>query len=67
MRVFNFYVNYVIADEFSDKPEFGNLPFSAEGNSYEEARSKALEYAQSIARSHNDGDAESFYFYISHD
>ena len=65
MRIFNFYVEYVIRSDLNHDFESGELPFTVEGDNYEEARAKALEFAQSIARGYNGNNFETFYFRIT--
>ena len=64
MRIFNFYVDFVIKSNLNHDFENGYLPFTVQGTSYEKARTQALEFAQSIARGYNDNDFEDFYFRI---
>lgn len=64
-RFFNFYVDYVITSNLDNNLETGELPITMEGNSYEEARTKALDFAQSIARCYNSNNLEDFYFRIT--
>lgn len=63
-RFFNFYVDYVITSNLDNNLETGELPITMEGNSYEEARTKTLDFAQSISRCYNNSDFEVFYFRI---
>lgn len=64
-QAFSFYVNYIIIDDLNNNYETGELPITMEGNNYEEARSKALDFAQSISRCYNNSDFEVFYFRIT--
>ena len=66
MKRFNFNVNYVEINE--DTVEIDNIrdiAFSAVADTYEEARTKALEFAQSISRCYNDNDETAFFFRIT--
>lgn len=65
MQKFNFDVNYLEVNRITlNVTNRGNIPFSAIANTYEECRSKALEFAQSIARCYNDNRETAFYFRI---
>ena len=64
MRLFNFYVDFVIKSSLDHDFKGGCLPFTVKGTSYEEARAQALEFAQSIARGYSNNDFEDFYFRI---
>lgn len=65
MRIFNFYVDYVVKSHLNHDFESGEIPFTVRGTSYEEARAQALDFAQTIARGYNNNDFEDFYFRIA--
>lgn len=68
MKKFNFYVNYVEVNKVAPKiTKLGEIPFSTMANTYEEGRSKALEFAQSIARCYESNDESAFFFLIGID
>ena len=65
MKKFNFNVNYVEINRITlEATQFGITPFSTMANTYEEGRTKALEFAQSIARCYNSNKESSFYFRV---
>lgn len=65
MQKFNFNVSYLEVSKTTLKiTNGGKIPFSAVANTYEECRSKALEFAQSIARCYNDNKETTFFFRI---
>lgn len=45
----------------------GKIPFSAMADTYEEGRTKALEFAQSVARCYNDNEETAFFFAVCRD
>lgn len=63
MRIYNFYVNYVIKSHLNHDFITGKLPFTVKGTNYKEARAQAFEFAQSIARGYENSIFE-FYFRI---
>ena len=65
MHAFSFNVTYVVTNVPSNNYEYGNLPITVEADNYEEARSKALEFGQSVARCYILSDFETFYFLIT--
>lgn len=66
MKKFNFNVNYVeINEDTVEIDSIRDIAFSAVANTYEEARTKALEFAQSISRCYNDNDETAFFFRIT--
>ena len=68
MKKFNFNVNYVEVSKATLKTtNLGVIPFSAMANTYEEGRTKALEFAQSIARRYNDNKETAFFFRVCRD
>ena len=68
MQKFNFNVSYVEVSKTTLKStNLGAIPFSAMANTYEEGRTKALEFAQSIARCYNDNKETAFFFRVCRD
>lgn len=66
MKRFNFNVNYVEINENTvEIDSVRDIAFSAVADTYEEARTKALEFAQSISRCYNDNDETAFFFRIT--
>lgn len=64
MEQFNYYVNYVEVNKSTLATSFGKIPFSTMAETFEEGRTKALEFAQSISRCYNDNNASAFFFQI---
>jgi hypothetical protein len=65
MKKFNFDVSYVEINRVTlEAAQFGAIPFSTIANTYEEGRTKALEFAQSIARCYNSNRESAFYFRV---
>jgi hypothetical protein len=65
MQEFNFYVECVEIDRItSEVAQFGEIPFFTIADTYEEGRTEALEFAQSIARCYNDNKESIFYFRV---
>ena len=65
MQRFDFTVMYVEVSKTTMKTiQFGELSFSAVADTYEEGRTKALEFAQSVARCYNDNDECAFFFQV---
>lgn len=68
MQKFNFNVSYVEVSKTTLKTTtLGAIPFSAMADTYEEGRTKALEFAQSIARCYNDNKETAFFFRVCRD
>ena len=68
MQKFNFYVSYVEVNKTTKQTiQIGEIPFSAMASSYEEGRTKALEFAQSVARCYNDNKETAFFFRVCRD
>lgn len=68
MQKFNFNVNYVEVDKTTLKAtNVGVISFSAMADTYEEGRTKALEFAQSISRCYNDNKEAAFFFRVCRD
>lgn len=66
MKRFNFNVNYAeINKDTVEIDSIRDIAFSAVADTYEEARTKALEFAQSISRCYNDNDETAFFFRIT--
>lgn len=66
MKRFNFDVNYVEVSETTLKmTNLGDIPFAVMADTYEEARSEALEFAQALSRCYNDNDETAFFFRIT--
>lgn len=66
MKRFNFNVNYAeINEDTVEIDSIRDIAFSAVADTYEEARTKALEFAQSISRCYNDNDETAFFFRIT--
>ena len=66
MQKFNFYVSYLEVSKTTFKITNGGLiPFSAVADTYEEGRTKALEFAQSLARCYNDNEESTLFFRIT--
>lgn len=65
MKKFNFNVSYVEVNKTTlEAAQFGAIPFSTMANTYEEGRTKALEFAQPIARCYNSNKESAFYFRV---
>ena len=68
MQKFNFIVNYVEVGKTTLKAtNVGVILFSAMADTYEEGRTKALEFAQSISRCYNDNKKSAFFFRVCRD
>lgn len=68
MQRFNFIVSYVEVSKTTMRAtQAGEISFSTITDTYEEGRTKALEFAQSIARCYNDNNESAFFFQISRD
>ena len=68
MQKFNFIVNYVEVGKTTLKStNVGVIFFSAMADTYEEGRTKALEFAQSISRCYNDNKETAFFFRVCRD
>lgn len=68
MQKFNFVVNYVEVNRITlSITHLGKISFSAMANTYEEGRTKALEFAQSVARCYNDNEETAFFFAVCRD
>ena len=66
MKRFNFNVNYVeINEDTVEIDSIQDIAFSTVADTYEEARTKALEFAQSISRCYNDNEESVFFFRIT--
>ena len=66
MQKFSFNVNYVeINEDTVEIDSIRDIAFSTVADTYEEARTKALEFAQSISRCYNDNDETAFFFRIT--
>ena len=65
MKKFEFDVSGIeVSKTTMEITQLRSIPFSATADTYEEARVKALEFAQSIARCYNDNEEVAFYFRI---
>lgn len=68
MQRFNFIVSYVEVSKITMRAtQAGEISFSTMTDTYEEGRTKALEFAQSIARCYNDNDESAFFFQVNRD
>ena len=66
MQRFNFNVNYVeINKNTVEIDSIREIAFSTVADTYKEGRTKALEFAQSVARCYNDNDETAFFFRIT--
>ena len=66
MKKFNFNVVYnEVSKTTLEMTNIGIIPFSAIAETFEEGRTKALEFAQSISRCYNDNDECVFFFRIT--
>ena len=66
MQKFDFYVSYLEVSKTTFKITNGGLiPFSAVADTFEEGRTKALEFAQSLARCYNDNEESTLFFRIT--
>lgn len=66
MQKFNFNVSYLEVSKTTFKITNGGLiPFSAVTDTFEEGRTKALEFGQSVARCYNDNEETTFFFRIT--
>ena len=66
MQKFDFSVNYVEVSKTTLKmTALGDIPFATIADTFEEGRTKALEFAQSISRCYNDNDECVFFFRIT--
>lgn len=66
MKKFDFNVVYIeVSKTIFEMTNFGIIPFSTIADSYEEGRTKALEFAQSISRCYNDNEESIFFFRIT--
>ena len=66
MKKFDFYVSYLEVSKTTFKITNGGLiPFSAVTDTFEEGRTKALEFAQSLARCYNDNEESTLFFCIT--
>ena len=66
MKKFNFNVSYLEVSKTTFKITNGGLiPFSAIADTFEEGRTKALEFAQSLARCYNDNEESTLFFHIA--
>lgn len=62
MKKFNLFINYIeVSKNTRTIIASGNTPFNTRANSYEEARTQALEHAQALAR---DYDKQEIYFFF---
>lgn len=65
MQKFNFNVNYVEVNKTTLKiSNFEVIPFSTMADTYEEGRTKALEFSQSVSRCYNDNKESAFFFRV---
>lgn len=65
MKKFEFDVSYIeVSKDDMEIVRAQSIPFSATADTCEEARAKALGFAQSIARCYNDNEKVAFYFRI---
>ena len=67
MKKFDYVVSYVEVNRSTVVVRDGEISFSAMAETYEEGRTKALEFAQSIARCYNDNKASTFFFQVCRD
>ena len=66
MKRFNFNVNYVEINENTlEMTNLGEISFATFADTYEEARTEALEFAQSLSRCYNDNEESAFFFRIT--
>ena len=66
MKKFDFNVVYIeVSKTVFEMTNFGIIPFSAIADTFEEGRTKALEFAQSISRCYNDNEESVFFFRIT--
>ena len=66
MKKFDFNVSYLEVSKTTFKITNGGLiPFSTVADTYEEGRTKALEFAQSVARCYNDNEESTLFFRIT--
>ena len=66
MKRFNFNVNYVeINKNTVEIDTIRDISFSTMADTFEEGRTKALEFAQSISRCYNDNEESVFFFRIT--
>lgn len=66
MKKFDFNVVYnEVSKTTLEMTNLGIIPFSAMANTFEEGRTKALEFAQSISRCYNDNEKSVFFFRIT--
>lgn len=65
MQKFNFNVSYIEVNKTSlNISNGGVIPFTTMADTYEEGRTKALEFAQSISRCYNDNKEFVFFFRV---
>ena len=66
MEKFDFNVVYnEVSKTTLEMTNLGIIPFSAIADTFEEGRTKALEFAQSISRCYNDNEKSVFFFRIT--
>lgn len=66
MKRFDFNVVYnEVSKTTLEMTNLGIIPFSAMADTFEEGRTKALEFAQSISRYYNDNEKSVFFFRIT--
>ena len=66
MKKIDFNVNYVeINKNTVEIDSIRDIPFSTIADTYEEGRTKALEFAQSISRCYNDNEKSAFFFRVT--
>ena len=66
MKKFDFNVVYnEVSKTTLEMTNLGIIPFSAMADTFEEGRTKALEFAQSISRCYNDNEKSVFFFRIT--
>ena len=66
MEKFDFNVVYnEVSKTTLEMTNLGIIPFSAMADTFEEGRTKALEFAQSISRCYNDNEESVFFFRIT--
>jgi hypothetical protein len=64
MKNFELVIDYIEVDITANTATHGELPFHTRANSFEEARSQALEHAQAIARGYKGNKTVAFFFRI---
>ena len=66
MEKFDFNVVYnEVSKTTLEMTNLGIIPFSAMADTFEEGRTKALEFGQSVARCYNDNEETTFFFRIT--